>query len=66
MLRYALKRLLGAIPLLLGVTALIFILLESAPGSPADLLLGSGPVPPEVRQRIEEIHGLDRSDKHRD
>lgn len=58
MLRYFLTRLLAAIPLLLGILTLTFVLLESAPGRSADLLLGDRPVPPEVRARIEAAYGL--------
>ena len=60
MARYILGRLAIAVPLALGVVTLVFVLMESAPGSPADLLLGDRPVSPEVRQRIEEAYGFDR------
>jgi len=59
-LRYTLKRLALALPLALGVATLTFVLLETAPGQPADLLLGSGPVPPEVRERLDRAYGFDR------
>jgi peptide/nickel transport system permease protein len=42
------------------VLVLTFALMESAPGSPADLLLGDRPVPQEVRERLERAYGLDR------
>ena len=60
MLRYALRRLALAIPLMLGVATLVFILMESAPGDPVDLVLGDRPVPDEVRERIERAYGFDR------
>ncbi len=60
MIAFALKRLLFAIPVLLGVLTLTFLLVESAPGSPIDLWIGDRPVPVEVRERIEEAYGLDR------
>ncbi len=60
MIAFALRRLAGAIPLLLGILTLTFVLVESAPGSPADLWIGDRPVPPEVRRRIEAAYGLDR------
>ncbi len=60
MLRYALRRLAAAVPVVLGVLTLTFLLVESAPGSPVDLLLGDGPVPPEIRQRVEHAWGLDQ------
>lgn len=60
MLRLVLRRVATAVPLLLGVLTLTFILLESAPGSPADFLVGDRPMPPEVREEIERLYGLDR------
>lgn len=60
MRRRVLGRALVAIPLLLCVAALTFALVESAPGNPADMLLGDRPVPPEVRERLERAYGLDR------
>lgn len=60
MLRYTLRRLALALPLALGVATLAFVLLETAPGDPADLLLGSGPISPEVRERLDRAYGFDR------
>jgi peptide/nickel transport system permease protein len=54
------RRLVSAVPLVAGVLTLTFLLLEAAPGRPADLLLGDGPVPPEIRARIEAAYGLDQ------
>ena len=54
------RRLLSGIPLILGVVTLTFVLVEAAPGRPADLLLGDGPVTPELRARVEAAYGLDR------
>jgi peptide/nickel transport system permease protein len=58
--RLLLRRAASAVPLILGVLVLTFALMECAPGSPADLLLGDRPVPPEVRERLERVYGLDR------
>ena len=55
-----LRRLLTALPLVLAVLTLVFILVETAPGDPADLMLGDAAVPPEVRERLERVYGLDR------
>ena len=60
MLRYVLRRLLVAVPLTLGVLTLVFVLVEAAPGSPADVWLGDTPMPPDVRQRIERAYGFDK------
>ena len=65
MTRLILRRLAGAVPLILGVLTLTFLLVESAPGSPVDVLLGDRPVPPDVRERLEEMYGLDRSPAER-
>ncbi len=54
------RRLVLAVPLALGAATLVFVLMETAPGNAADLFLGNHPVPPEVRERIEEVYGLDR------
>jgi len=54
------RRLLTGIPLIAGVVTLTFLLVEAAPGRPSDLLLGDGPVPPQVRARVEAAYGLDR------
>ena len=60
MLRIIARRLLSAIPLLAFVLTLTFLLVEAAPGRPADLLLGDGPVPELTRARMEAAYGLDR------
>ena len=60
MARYALRRLLAAVPLLLAVLTLTFVLVETAPGDPADLMIGDRPVSPEVRARIAAAYGFDR------
>ena len=60
MFRFVIRRLVLALPLTLGAATLVFVLMETAPGNAADLFLGNHPVPPEVRERIEEVYGLDR------
>lgn len=60
MIRYVFRRLAVALPLALGVATLVFILMETAPGSAADQLIGERPIPPEIRERIEQAYGLDR------
>ncbi|HET9986043.1 MAG TPA: ABC transporter permease [Longimicrobiales bacterium] len=56
---YLLRRLLGAIPLVLGVATLIFFVLNLAPGDPA-ALFASPNVPPEVIEQIRRNLGLDQ------
>ena len=57
MFTYTLRRLLIAVPTLLIISLVIFLLLESAPGDP----LGEVPltVPPEVKAKMREALGLD-------
>ncbi|WJS83583.1 ABC transporter permease [Paracoccus sp. TOH] len=56
MLSFALRRLMLAIPTLLFISLVIFLLLEASPGDP----LGDVPltVPPEVKERMREALGL--------
>ena len=56
MLTFALRRILLAIPTLLFISLVIFLLLEASPGDP----LGDVPltVPPEVKERMREALGL--------
>lgn len=55
---YALRRLAGAVPLLLGIATIIFFVLNLAPGDPATLYYNPN-VPPEVVDQIRQNLGLD-------
>lgn len=59
MASFVLRRLLGAIPLLLGVATLIFFVLNLAPGDPAALYYNPT-IPPEVIDQIRRNLGLDQ------
>ncbi len=59
MIRYALRRFLQAIPLVLGVATLVFFILHLAPGDPAQRYFGPA-VPPEVAEQIRANMGLDQ------
>jgi peptide/nickel transport system permease protein len=59
MMAFVVRRLLGAIPLLLGVATLIFFVLALAPGDPASVFLGPQ-VPPEVLEQVRRSFGLDQ------
>jgi peptide/nickel transport system permease protein len=59
LVQYILRKLLLAVPLVLGVITLIFGLHQAAPGSPADRFF-TPETPPEVRQMIAEKWGLDQ------
>src|ERR671926_358372 len=59
MLRYLVRRLLLLIPILLGVSILVFAWIRALPGSPAESLLGERSTPQLVAQ-IRHQYGLDR------
>ncbi len=55
MLKYILKRLIALIPVLLGVTLIIFTLLYFTPGDPALIMLGDDATPEGIEQIHEEL-----------
>lgn len=55
--KYILKRLLGLIPVLIGVTLLVFTIMYFTPGDPATLMLGEE-APEEEVERMREQMGL--------
>src|SRR6201990_93968 len=59
MARYLAKRLLIAIPSLLGISVIIFTVLALAPGDPFGELATNPAVPPEVRAALRVKFGLD-------
>ncbi|MEA1926631.1 MAG: ABC transporter permease [Candidatus Auribacterota bacterium] len=59
MISYIVKRLLVAVPTLLGITLITFILVKSIPGDPAAGLVGER-TSPEVIERNRERFGLDQ------
>lgn len=59
MAAYILRRLLGAIPLLLGVATLIFFVLNLAPGDPTARYFSPN-IPPEVIDQLRRNLGLDQ------
>jgi peptide/nickel transport system permease protein len=56
---YVLRRLLIAVPSLLGISLVLFTVLALAPGDPFEELATNPNVPPEVRQQLREQLGLD-------
>ena len=60
MIRYALNRLLMLIPVLLGVTLIIFTLLYFTPGNPAQILLPDDATQEQIAMKEREL-GLDDS-----
>src|ERR1700754_917142 len=59
MSQYVLRRLLIAIPSLLGISAVLFIVLALAPGDPFSELATNPNVPPEVAAALRAKFGLD-------
>jgi peptide/nickel transport system permease protein len=60
MLQYVIKRLLSTIPVLIGISLLLFFMLRMLPGDPAQVLAGQMATPEEV-ELIRHQLGLDRS-----
>ena len=60
-LTYVLKRLFHAIPVVVGIALLNFLLVHLAPGNPADVLAGeAGSATPEYMAMLREQFGLDQ------
>jgi ABC-type dipeptide/oligopeptide/nickel transport system permease component len=53
------RRILGAIPVLLGISFLVFLLMHIAPGDPISLLLGDDATPTDIERTRREL-GLDK------
>lgn len=58
--RYILQRLLATIPVLLGVSVVIFALLRLIPGDPVVIMIGAENATPEEIARLRHVLGLDR------
>jgi peptide/nickel transport system permease protein len=59
MLRFVVRRLLLLVPILIGLSLLVFLWIRALPGGPAQALLGERATEESVRQ-IERQYGLDR------
>lgn len=59
MTRYIVKRLLLMIPVILGISLLVFSMLELSPGDPAQIILGMKATP-EALENLREQMGLNR------
>lgn len=61
MLKFAIKRILLSIPLLIGITVISFTVIHLAPGEPIDLQVEMRPkVSLKAKARLREIYGLDK------
>src|SRR5713101_6377466 len=56
---YLLRRLLTAVPVLVGISLVLFTILALAPGDPFEELATNPNVPPEVRLNLRHQFGLD-------
>ena len=56
---YVVRRLLIAIPSLLGISVILFTVLALAPGDPFEELATNPAIPPEVRAGLRAKFGLD-------
>jgi len=59
MFRYSLRRVLGIIPVVFGISLLVFLLLRLIPGDPALLILGERATPSQ-REALREQLGLNK------
>ena len=59
MLRFVVRRLLLLVPILVGLSMLVFAWIHALPGSPAEALLGERSTP-EAVQRLRHQYGLDK------
>jgi peptide/nickel transport system permease protein len=59
-MRFAVRRLAQAVPLLLVISVLIFALIHAAPGGPLSLYLDNPNVRPQDIERLRRAMGLDR------
>ncbi len=63
MLGYVIKRLLAAVPVLLGLTVIVFAMMALIPGDPATAILGSFATPENVEKLNRDL-GLDKPLTH--
>ena len=55
MLKYFIKRVMQLIPVILGVTLFVFLIMQMAPGDPARLILGELASQEQVHKLREEM-----------
>lgn len=61
MITYISRRLLGLLPVFLGITLISFFVIHLAPGKPTDIQASLNPkVSYEARARLEKLYGLDK------
>lgn len=61
MVNYVLRRLVGLLPVLLGITIVTFFVIHLAPGKPTRLQAELSPkITLEAREKLEKLYGLDK------
>jgi ABC-type dipeptide/oligopeptide/nickel transport system permease component len=60
MTNYVAQRLVHAIPVLIGISVLTFLMLHLIPGDPVTVFAGDKPLTPERAQELRHQYGLDR------
>lgn len=61
MIIYLMRRLIGLVPVFLGITLISFFVIHLAPGKPTDIQTSLNPkVSYEARLRLEKLYGLDK------
>src|SRR4030081_2200067 len=60
MLTYIAQRLVQAVPVLLGISVLSFLMLHLIPGDPVAIFAGDKPLTPERAAELRHQYGLDR------
>ena len=60
MLKYTIKRILQAIPIFIGITFVVFILSDLAPGSPIDIIASQAALTEEQIEALKIAYGLDK------
>src|SRR5689334_2426618 len=61
MIQYFIRRVLGLIPLLLGITLITFFVMQLAPGKPTDLVTDLNvKMTPQAKEHLIKLYGLDQ------
>lgn len=59
MTKYIIRRILNLIPILLGVSLVVFLIVHLAPGDPITIMLGEQATPEEIA-RLQRVYGFDQ------
>ena len=53
MLKYIIRRIIAMIPVVIGITFLVFMIMQLAPGDPVQMILGDNASPEAVEAQVE-------------